>query len=106
MRDEIEIAESLSALKQYIAKNEQNVHRHKANILIYADRKDHGPGTRVVSVTVNRKEGAVIIEDLDTIYGRCSNVFNTQDSSFFYKSNSLCIKSKGTLGGEIIIYIT
>jgi len=30
--------ESISAIEQYIAKNEQNIGRHKANALVYANR--------------------------------------------------------------------
>lgn len=71
-------AESLSAIKQYISKSEQNADRHKANTLVHVNRKDYGFGVRMVSITVKGDFGRVIIEDLHTLYNGCSNTFTTK----------------------------
>lgn len=52
-----ETVESISAIKQYIEKNKQNVGRHKANVLVYAERKDHGPATRFVFASIEKDIG-------------------------------------------------
>lgn len=101
-----ETTESISAIKKYIEKNEQNVGRHLATILVYAERKDFGPGTRFVFANVEKDIGQVIIEELHTIYGGCTNLFTTQDSSFSFINGTLCIKTKNTFGNEISIDIT
>ena len=98
--------ESILALKRYVASNELHTERHKATILIHANRKDYGPGFLVVSVTVNGEVGQIIIEDLHTVYGSCSNIFTTTDSSFTFISNTLCIKRNNALAEEISINIT
>lgn len=98
--------ESISALKQYVASNELNIKRHKATILVHANRKDYGPVFLVVSVTVNGDVGQIIIEDLHTVYGSCSNTFTTKDSSFSFVANTLCIKTNDTISGRISINIT
>lgn len=104
--DKIELAESISAIKQYFSKKGQNVDRHKANILVHSKRKDYGPEMRMVSATMNGDIGRVIIEDLHTIYGGCSNTFTTQDCSFSFVAGTLCLKVKDGLFGEISINIT
>ncbi|MBQ7296462.1 MAG: hypothetical protein IJW86_09810 [Clostridia bacterium] len=98
--------ESISALKQYIASNELKTKRHRATILIHSNGKDYGPGFLVVNVTVNGDVGQIIIEDLHTIYGDCSNTFTTKDSSFSFVSNTLCIKINDSIFGKISINIT
>lgn len=98
--------ESISALKQYIASNELKTKRHRAIILIHANGKDYGPGFLVVSVTVNGKVGQIIIEDLHTVYGSCSNTFSTKDSSFSFIANTLFVKTNDAIQGEISINIT
>jgi len=100
------IAESISAIKQYISKSEQNVDRHRANILIHADKKDYGPGIRIVFTSVEEDFGKVIIEELHTLCGSCSNTFTTKDSRFYYVAGTLCINTEGSLGGKISINIT
>lgn len=100
------VAESVSAIKQYIEKNKQNVGRHKANVLVYADGKDHGPATLFVFANIEKENGQVIIEDLHTIYGGCTNTFTTKDSLFLFVNGTLCIKSSDALGGEISIDVT
>lgn len=105
MNDKMTV-ESISAIKQYIAKSEQNVGRHKANVLVHANRKDYCPGTRVVYATVNGEVGQVIIEDLHTICSCCSDTFTTKESSFSFVSGTLRIKAKDSLVGEISINIT
>ena len=102
----IETAESISAISQYIEKNKHNVGRHKANVLVYAERKDHGPATRFISASVEKDIGQVIIEDLNTIYGGCTNTFTTQDSSFSFINGTLCIRTKNSIGSEISIDVT
>ena len=98
--------ESILALKRYVASNELHTERHKATILIHANRKDYGPGFLVVSVTVNGEVGQIIIEDLHTVYGSCPNTFTTKDSSFSFIANTLCVKTKHAIQGEISINIT
>ena len=100
------VAESISAIKQYISKSEQNADRHKANILIHANKKDYGPGTRVVSISVEGDFGKVIIEELHTLYGSCSDTFTTKDSRFSFVAGTLCINAEDPLGGKISINIT
>ncbi len=97
--------ESILALKRYVASNELHAERHKATILIHANRKDYGPGFLAVSVTVNGDVGQIIIEDLHTVYS-CSNTFTTKDSSFSFIANTLCVKTKDAIQGEISINIT
>ncbi len=101
-----ETAKSISAIKQYIEKNKQDVGRHKANVLVYAERKDRGPASRFISASVEKDIGQVIIEDLNTIYGGCTNTFTTQDSSFSFINGTLCIKAKDSFGSEISIDVT
>lgn len=98
--------ESILALKRYVASNELHTERHKATILIHANRKDYGPGFLVVSVTVNGEVGQIIIEDLHTVYGSYPNTFTTKDSSFSFIANALCVKTKYAIQGEISINIT
>lgn len=98
--------ESISAIKKYIEKNEQNIGRHEANILVCAERKDLGPGMRFVFAKVQEGSGQVIIEDLRTIYDRCTNIFTTQDSSFSFTRGTLSIKTQNTFGSEISIDVT
>lgn len=101
-----ESTKSIIAIKQYIEKNKQNVERHKANVLVYAERKDRGPATRFIFANVEKDIGQVIIEDLHTIYGGCTNIFTTQDSSFSFINGTLCIKTKNSFGSEISIDVT
>lgn len=61
------VTESILALKRYVASNELHAERHKATILIHANRKDYGPGFLAVNVTVNGDVGQIIIEDLHTV---------------------------------------
>ena len=98
--------ESISALKQYIASSELKTKRHKATILIHANGKDYGPGFLVVSVTATEEVGQIIIENLHTVYGSCSNTFTTKDSYFSFIANTLCVKTKDTIQGKISINIT
>lgn len=100
------MTESLSAIKQYIFKNEQNEYRHKANILIGTNKKDHGLGTRWVNVFIEGNLGQVIIEEIHTLCSCCSNTFTTQNSYFTFVSNTLCINYKDPIFGEININIT
>lgn len=97
------LTESILALKRYVASNELHAERHKATILIHANRKDYGPGFLGVSVTVNGDIGQIIIEDLHTVYGSCSNTFTT---NFSFIANTLCVKTKDAIQGEISINIT
>lgn len=101
-----ETAESISAIKQYIEKNKQDVRRHKANVLVYAERKDHGPATRFIFASIEKDIGQIIIEDLHTVYGGCTNTFTTQDSSFSFINGTLCIRTKNSFGSEMSIDVT
>lgn len=106
MNDNNDLVKSICAIKQYASKNSRSLNRHKANILVYANRKDHGPGIRMISVTANENFGQVIIEDLHTLYECFSNIFTTNNSSFVFVSNTLCIKTNDPINGEINICIT
>lgn len=106
MSCKINKSESIFAIKQYIAKEPENMKFHYANILVHANKKDHGPGMRRLNVCINEDEGKVIIEDLHTIFGGCSNIFTTKDSSFVFVTNTLCIKTNDAINGEISINIT
>ena len=101
-----ETVESISAIKQYIEKNKQNVGRHKANVLVYAERKDHGPATRFVFASIEKDIGQIIIEDLHTVYVGCTNTFTTQNSSFSFVNGTLCIRTKNSFGSEMSIDVT
>lgn len=101
-----ETAESISAIEQYIAKNKTNVDRHEANVLVHAEGKDHGCGKRFVFATVHQGVGKVTIEDLNTIYSNCTNIFSTQNAIFTFLAGTLCIKTKDVLGVEISINIS
>jgi hypothetical protein len=105
MMDE-KTTDSVFAIKQYIAKNKSNADRHEANVLVHAERKDFGWGKRFVSATVNQDIGQVIIEDLFTIYGSCTNIFTTQNAIFTYCAGTLRIKAKNAVGVDISINIT
>lgn len=98
--------ESLSAIKQYISKSEQNADRHKANILIHANKNDYGPRTLVVYAAVKENFGQMIIEDLNSIYSSCSNTFTTKDSCFSFVSGTLRIYAEDAVFGEMIINVT
>ena len=99
-------AASLSAIKQYISKSDKNGYKHKASILICTNKEDFGFGTRLVCAFVERELGKVIIEDLHTLYSCCPNMFTTQNSSFAFISNTLCINYKDPTLGEININLT
>lgn len=100
------IEEYISSINKYIAKDEKNVNRHEANILVHANKKDYGPVTRMIYVTVIGDVGKVIIEDLYSICNICSNTFTTHDSAFSFVAGTLCIKTKDELFGEISINIS
>ena len=100
------VIESVSAIKQYVAKNKQNTDRHKANVLLHAYRKDYGPGFLIVFAYVEDEFGKVVIEDLDTIYIGCQNTFTTENSTFSYIGGTLQIKAKDTLYSDISISVT
>ena len=91
---------------QDVEKNKQNVGRHKANVLVHAERRDHGLAMRFIFVSVEEDVGQVIIEDLHTIYSDCTNTFTTQNSSFSFVNGTLCIKTKNTFGNGISIDVT
>lgn len=100
------IAESIFAIKQYISKSEQYTDRRRANILIHVNKKDYGPGTRVVYNSVEGDFGKVIIEEIHTLCGSCSNTFTTKDSCFSFVAGTLCINAEDPLWGEIHINVT
>lgn len=97
---------SISALKQYLEKNKQNMDRHTARILIHANKKDYGFGMRTVYVNIKENYGEVIIENLETLCDNCSNIFTTSNSDFSLISGTLSIKTKTILGEKIIVNIT
>ena len=99
-------ADSISALKQYIAKGEKHMDRHNASILVHTNKRDCNPGIRMVCVTIQNDWGQVIVENLHTIYSSCSNIFTTTNSYFSFISGTLCIKTIDALGEEINIDIT
>jgi hypothetical protein len=82
------------------------IHYYVLTILVRANRKDYGPGFLVASVTATGEVGQIIIEDLHTVYGNCSNTFTTKDSSFSFIANTLCVRTKDAIQGEISINIT
>ena len=100
------VAESISAIKQYISKSEQNANRQRTNILVHADKKDCGQGIRIVCIFVEEYFGKVIIEELHTLCGSCSNTFTTKDSRFSFVVGTLCINAEDPLGDKISINIT
>lgn len=100
------VAESVSAIKQYISKSDQNADRHRANILIHVNKNDYGPGIRIVCTSVEGDFGKVIIEDLDTLCGGYPNTFTTKDCHFSFVAGTLCINAEAPLGGKISINIT
>ena len=100
------MADSISALRQYIAKDKEHMGRHNARILVHANKKDCSSGIRIVCVTIQNDWGQVIVENLHTIYSSCSNIFTTTDSYFSFISGTLCIKTIDALGEEINIDIT
>lgn len=106
MKNRKEIADSVSALKQYIAKDERHAYRHIANVLIHANKKDHLGGTKWVYVEVNENGGQVVIENSHTVYIDCPDSFATQDSVFTIIQGTLCIKAKDNMGNEISVDIT
>lgn len=106
MENKLEVLKSIQAITQYIAKDNKKAERHRANIIIHTNGRDYGPGIRTVSATVTAKTGQVIIENLHTIYGGCSNILTTENAIFTLVSNTLCIKTSNTIGGDISINIT
>ena len=103
--EKIDVVKSISAIQQYIALNEKNKHRHTANIIIHVNRKDY-PGSRTIYAEANNDFASVIIEEIHTLYDVGINNFSTQNSSFSFRTRTLCIKANGTLGAEVSINIT
>lgn len=97
---------SVAAVEKYIALQQENCNKHQATIIVCANGKDLGSGVRDVFVNVSKDTVEIIIEDLYTIYGDCSNRFTTEDSSFSLICKTLQIKSKDALGCPITIEIT
>lgn len=106
MRSKKEIADYILALEQYIAKDVRHADRHKANVIIHANKKDHFGGAQWVYVEINETGGQVIIENSHTVYIDCPNTFTVQDSEFTIIRGTLCIKAKDRIGNEININIT
>lgn len=104
--DEMELRKSIFALKEYITKYELGKDRHKANILVHANRKDHRAVAQMIYVTAEEDFGMVIIEKLHTMCSICSNTFTTNDSTFSLINGTLCIKNNDKLFGEISINIS
>lgn len=104
--DRAKTKEHIYAIKQYIAKCEQNAYRHEANVLVRHNKKDYNPQKLIVRVTEDGNIGEIIIEDLHTICSCCSNTFTTLNSSFSFIAGTLCIKTKDKLFGEIHINIS
>lgn len=97
---------SVAAVEQYIALRCENCSRHRANILVCISGKNCCSGVRVVSVKASEGIAEIVIEDLHTIYGGCSNRFTIDDSSFCLICKTLQIMSMDTLGCPITIEIT
>lgn len=97
---------SVSAVAQYISLRPENRYRHTANILVYANGKDYGPGMRFVFIKATENTAEIIIEDLHTIYSTRTNTFTAQDDIFSFNYGVLNITHKGLSGQQITIEIT
>ena len=97
---------SIAAVEQYIALRKENSDRHWANVLVSANGKDLCPGKRLVFAEVSENAAKIIVEDFCTLCGERSNIFTTDDSSFYFICKTLQIKSKDTFKRPITVEIT
>ena len=108
MRNEVNLRNtaSINAVKQYLALREENLDRHKANVLVHANGKDLSPGVRFISVKAFKDAVEIIIEDFHTIYGDRSNRFTLKDSSFSFIGKTMEISARDMFDFPIAVTIT
>ena len=100
------LASSVWAVRQFIALENNNVDKHRVNVLVHVNGKDFSPGIRVASINAHEKNVEIIIEELHTIYGTCSNRFTLENSSFALIHKTLQIRTEDALGQKMTIEVT
>ena len=97
---------SVCAVRQYIALDNKNIDKHRVNVLVHVNGKDFSPGIRVASIKEGNNTVEIVIEELHTIYGSCSNRFTLEDSSFSLIHNTLQIRTKDAFQQKMTIEVT
>ena len=100
------LATSVCAVRQYIALDNKNVDKHRVNVLVHVNEKEFSSGIRLVSIKACENTVDIIIEELHTIYGACSNRFTLENSSFALIHKTLQIRTEDALKQKITIEIT
>ena len=100
------LASSVCAVRQYIALENKNVDKHRVNVLVHVNEKDFSPSIRVASIKACENNMEIIIDELHTIYGACTNRFTLENSSFALIHKTLQIRTEDALRQKMTIEVT